>query len=98
MLSFSPVPEAADRACKECVDAAIHIHKALGPGFKEVIYARAFCVELDARGMTFESEKKILVRYKTWEIPGQKVDLLVAGVLWSKLNQCRKFARSTTAR
>ena len=93
MLSFSPVPEAAEKACKECVDAAIHIHKALGPGFKEVIYARAFCLELDARGMTFESEKKILVRYKTWEIPGQKVDLLVAGVLLVEIKSVPKIRR-----
>ena len=93
MLNFSPVPEAAEKACKECVDAAIHIHKALGPGFKEVIYARAFCLELDARGMPFELEKKILVRYKTWEIPGQKVDLLVAGVLLVEIKSVPKIRK-----
>ena len=47
----------------------------LGPGFKESIYRRAFCLELDCRGLSFECEKTIDVRYKDWTIPGQRVDL-----------------------
>jgi GxxExxY protein len=59
------------------VDCGIHVHRALGPGFKEKIYHRAYCLELDSRGIKFECEKPIVVRYKNWEIPGQKVDLIV---------------------
>jgi GxxExxY protein len=81
MLTFQPVPEAVEKVCTECVDAAIEVHRALGPGFREVIYVRAFCLELNSRGVPFETEKKILVRYRTWDIPGQRVDLLVAGTL-----------------
>ena len=53
------------------------VHRSLGPGFREIIYARALHLELDAQKLKFEAEKKIKVRYKHWEIPGQKVDLLV---------------------
>jgi GxxExxY protein len=44
-----------------------------------VIYKRAYCLELAARGIPFESEKPIRVRYRDWEIPGQQVDLIVRG-------------------
>ena len=59
------------------MDCAFAVHRSLGPGFREIIYVRALRLELDAQKLKFESEKKILVRYRQWEIPGQKVDLLV---------------------
>src|SRR5262245_47643192 len=63
------------------IECGITVHRELGPGFKERIYERAFCLELEARGLKFESEKKIDVRYKQWPIPGQKVDLVVEGIV-----------------
>ena len=59
------------------MDCTFAVHPALGPGFKEKIYQRATCLELDARGLKFECEKAIEVRFKEWRIPGQKIDLLV---------------------
>lgn len=76
---FALLPPEVEETAAVCVDSGLTIHRVLGPGFKEPIYHRAFCLELDARGVRFESEKPITVRYKHWEIPGQKVDLLVAG-------------------
>ena len=61
------------------LDCAFNVHRVLGPGFKESIYQRAICLEMDSRGLRFECEKKIDVRYKDWVIPGQRVDLLVEG-------------------
>ena len=63
------------------MDCGFHVHRELGPGFREIIYARAYRLELDSRGMQYESEKPILVRYKEWTIPGQKVDLIVEGLV-----------------
>ncbi len=42
-------------------------------------------LELDSRGISYESDKPILVRYREWSIPGQKVDLIVAGILLVEL-------------
>ena len=61
------------------MDCAFTVHRLLGPGFREKIYERALCLELDACGLKFESEKSIQVRFKEWLIPGQKIDLLVEG-------------------
>jgi hypothetical protein len=35
------------------IGCAIAVHRALGPGFKECIYHRAFRLELDSRGIPF---------------------------------------------
>jgi len=78
-MRFDPIPANVENVAKTCVDCGIHVHRELGPGFKEKIYERAFCLELDLRGVKFECERKILVRYKTWTIPGQKIDLVVDG-------------------
>jgi GxxExxY protein len=63
------------------MDCAFSVHRLLGPGFREKIYERALCLELDASGLKFESEKPIEVRFREWLIPGQKVDLLVEGCI-----------------
>ena len=67
------------------IGCGIAIHRELGPGFKECIYHEAFRLELSSRGMTFESEKPILVKYQEWLIPGQKIDLIVEGTVLVEL-------------
>ena len=57
------------------------VHKILGPGFKELIYQRAFALELDAQGLRFECEKKILVPYRDQLIDGHRLDLVIEGVV-----------------
>jgi GxxExxY protein len=63
------------------IGCAIDVHRELGPGFKESIYHTAFRLELKSRGIQFESEKAILVKYRQWTIPGQRIDLIVEGTV-----------------
>jgi GxxExxY protein len=63
------------------MDCAFTLHRSVGPGFREAFYATAFCLELEWRGLRFEREKRISVKYRHWEIPGHKVDLIVEGVV-----------------
>ena len=77
-----PVPAEVEAYATTAVDIGVAVHRTLGgPGFSEKIYHRAYCLELDARRVPFVTEHPILVRYKQWTIPGQKVDLLLGGVL-----------------
>ena len=46
-----------------CLDCGMAVHRELGPGYKECIYSRAFQLELDLRGIKFEAEKAVKVRY-----------------------------------
>ena len=77
----SALSETEEAVVAACIDCGIAVHRELGPGFKEAIYHQALRLELNSRGLRFETEKPIVVRYKTWEIPGQKLDLLVEGVV-----------------
>ena len=74
---LSPLPSETEALVRAVMDCAFTVHRTLGPGFREIIYAQALYLELDAQKLKFEAEKKIMVRYKQWQIPGQKVDLLV---------------------
>lgn len=67
------------------IGCAIAVHRELGPGFKEAIYHKAFTLELQSRGISFESEKPITVKYREWSIPGQKVDLVVEATVLVEL-------------
>ena len=51
------------------VDAAIEVHRELGPGFLEAVYQEAMGIELRAKGIPFEAEKPLRVQYK-----GQAMD------------------------
>jgi GxxExxY protein len=51
----------------------------------------AYCLELDSRGIKFEREKKIDVRYKQWVIPGQRIDLVVEGLVLGEIKAVPKL-------
>jgi GxxExxY protein len=77
----TPLSKHEEQVVSNCLGCGIAVHRVLGPGFKEIIYHRAFALEAKSRGLRFETEKKIDVRFKEWLIPGQKVDLIVEGVV-----------------
>ncbi len=86
----SPLSEEHEGIVSEAVDVGYTVHTNLGPGFREHIYERAYCLELDSRGISFECEKKVSVRYKSWEIPGQKIDLIIEGVVLIEIKAVQK--------
>ena len=92
-----PVPAAVEKVATICVDCGLQVHRALGPGFKERIYEQAFCLELDSRSVKFECEKRITVRYKTWQIPGQRLDLLVEGLVVIEIKAVPKLRKIHTS-
>ena len=77
----SPLTQTEETVVTQAMDCAFAVHRELGPGFRERIYQRAYCLELELRNLRFEREKTVDVRYKKWLIPGQRVDLLVEGVV-----------------
>jgi GxxExxY protein len=78
-MSYAPIPLETERVASDVIGAAIEVHRHLGPGFLEKIYQEALCLELDARKVRFERERPIDVHYRGVPIPGQRIDLIVAG-------------------
>ncbi len=63
------------------IEAAIAVHRALGPGFIESIYENALCIELGRRGIEFERQKTIAITYEGAAVGEHRLDLLVEGCL-----------------
>ena len=62
----------------QIVDISISIHKAFGPGLLESVYEKCFCYELVKRGIAFQRQKAIQLRYDKLVIDdGLRIDILV---------------------
>lgn len=87
-----PIPQDIEDVGHRVIGCGITVHRILGPGYKEAIYQRAYCLELDDAGLKFECEKRILVPYKRWEIPGHRLDLIVGGCVIVELKAESRLA------
>jgi GxxExxY protein len=81
MRLASPLDSHAERTMTETIGCAIRVHRELGPGLLESIYRKAMCLELQAAGMSYESERPVCVKYRDVLISGQRVDLIVEGTI-----------------
>lgn len=63
------------------VDAALEVHRTLGPGFGELVYENALCIELELRGLAFTRQPTTTVEYKGRCVGEGRLDLVVAGLL-----------------
>lgn len=71
--------EKQEELAKQFIDAAIEVHRELGPGYDEILYANALSVELGKRGIPFEREKAINVFYKGVLVGEKRLDFLLDG-------------------
>jgi GxxExxY protein len=63
------------------VEAAVEVHRRLGPGFFESIYEHALCFELTQRGIPFVRQPAVAIQYKDQIVGEARPDLLVAARL-----------------
>jgi GxxExxY protein len=69
-----------DELTGRIIGCAIRVHKELGPGFLERIYATALAFELQAEGIPYEREVSVVVNYRdVLPIDGQHIDFVVGG-------------------
>lgn len=77
-----------DELARSVVRAAIEVHRILGPGYLEAVYDEALAIELALRGMTFERQVPLPLRYKGRTVGNSRLDLLVGGRLVVELKAC----------
>ena len=65
----------------QCLALCDTVHKTLGPGHKEIIYHRAFLVELRNTNLSWESEKCIPVMYKDIQVGNIISDIIINNIL-----------------
>ena len=91
-MSYEPIPAEDEDLAHKVIGAAFEVHRLLGPGFLESIYERALCHELTLRGVPFQRQVELKVRYKDLDIPGQRLDLVVGGRVITDLKTVETLA------
>jgi GxxExxY protein len=61
------------------IEAAIAVHRELGPGFLESVYEQALRVAMAHRQIAYESQKEVQVFFEGEEVGTHRLDLLVGG-------------------
>ena len=70
--------EELNKITEKIIGIAFGIHKSLGTGFNEKIYAEALEEEFIRNGIKSEREKNIQVNYKGKFIGEQRIDFLIS--------------------
>jgi GxxExxY protein len=77
------------------IDAAIEVHRELGPGLLESIYEAALAYELNERGLSVERQLPLPVRYKGLEFEeGFRADIIVESLVVLELKSVEKITNS----
>ena len=63
------------------IGAAIAVHRELGPGHEESVYANALALEFDARGIRFCRERRFEIVYRGKIVGHGRLDFLVEDVV-----------------
>jgi GxxExxY protein len=100
------VGHAFDELSGRVIDAAITVHRELGPGFLESIYHSALKTALRHRGFAYQAEKEAAVFFEGEEAGVHRLDLVVENELVVELKavkaledvhfaQVRSYLRAT---
>ena len=74
------------------VDAAIRVHRALGPGLLESVYEACLTYELRRRGLRVETQVPVDIRYEELTLDGGlRLDLLVEGLVIIELKALERL-------
>ena len=82
MQQHEPVSQETDRVARSVVDAAMAVHRKLGPGLLESAYEVCLAHELSKRGHSVRAQVALPVVYDDVKLDaGYRIDLIVYGVV-----------------
>ncbi len=82
-----------DPLTEAVIGSAIEVHKALGPGLLESAYEECLCYELSQRGVSFQRQVPLPIRYKTVKLDcAYRMDILVPKRLIIELKTVDRLA------
>jgi GxxExxY protein len=81
----------------EMIGAAMKVHRALGPGFLETVYANALAYELETQGFAFQREQPLAVTYSGVIVGSYVADLIVGGALIVEIKAVLTLAKAHEA-
>jgi len=79
-VNIKPEYEKSELTSK-IIGAAMTVHKELGPHYLEVVYQRAFSIELNNLGLELSRETPVPIYYKGRKIDTRRADFIIDNVL-----------------
>jgi GxxExxY protein len=73
------------------IEAALEVHKVLGPGFLESIYKKALFVALRNRHFRCDQEREIHIFFEGEEVGMHRLDLIVEGQIVVELKAIKEL-------
>lgn len=88
-----PIPADIELIGSDVVDAAVKVHKAMGPGLLECVYEECMCYELSVnRGLKVERQVIVPIRYDNKLLQNNlRLDLLIEGKVILELKAVEKM-------
>ena len=77
VVSLTPKEFPLKEVTERIISCAMEVHSTLGPGLLESIYEEALAHEFTLRGITYEKQKEIALKYKGKEIGKHRIDYLI---------------------
>jgi GxxExxY protein len=87
----SDLPDDVEKLAYDVIGCCVRVHRELGPGLLEIIYARAVVLELRASHIQLEVERSIPVRYRGELLCHQRLDLMVEDRLVLELKSVERL-------
>ena len=73
-----PISDAVNEVTGIIIDAALQVHKSLGPGLLESVYEQCLCYELESRGLEVKNQVQVPLVYRDLQFDcGFRIDVLV---------------------
>jgi GxxExxY protein len=89
---FEEPDKETDRVASAIVDAAVKVHKALGPGLLESVYEACLTHELHLRGFVVENQVAVPINYEGLKLDAAlRLDVLVNDLVVVELKSVEKM-------
>ena len=79
------------------IGSAMEVHRILGPGFLESVYEEALAHEFDLRGIPYQRQARLAVRYKEIVAGDFRADFLVDGKVVVELKAIKALTEGDEA-
>ena len=94
MKIFEPLPPETELLAKQTVDAAMKVHRALGPGLLESVYEKCLMHELRTHEIAVQAQVHVPVVYEGLRLEsGLRLDLLIDKQLIVEIKAVEEMSR-----
>jgi GxxExxY protein len=93
----SLLSDSEEELIRTAIACAIEVHRGLGPGLIENFYRRALCLEFESRGISFDTEHPVSVKYRGTTIGVHRLDFVVEKTIVLELKAVERLELVHTA-